>query len=226
MRLKKTSLSAKYTWVFLLLVLLLFSCRNKNYAYRRFNINKIHSHATQPFLFDRVIYCGIINLMATEETGHRTFITDTFYKDTVISYLAKALQKDSLFTVQPFRVYAAPQCVIRDKKFFKPLIDSLSKNDTLVQPYVLPILNFSAFEGVTSPPGQIFYMQNKLTILFCLIDKNGISYLNGQQVYWSRNMFSKNQHVNYKNMELALKRAFKAYHKQMQKSIKSSSAVN
>lgn len=83
----------------------------------------------------------------------------------------------------------------------------------------MPIINFSAYEGVTTYPGQIFFMQNHLTILFCVVDKNGVNYVSGQRVYWSRDMYKKNQHVNYKNIEIALKRAFKVYHKQTRKQV-------
>jgi hypothetical protein len=56
-------------------------------------------------------------------------------------------------------------------------------------------------------------MQNTLTILFCVFDENGLSFVNGQQVYWNRDMCKKTQHVNFKNIEKALKRAVTAYHK-------------
>lgn len=194
--------------------MLLAACSNKNNAYRRFNLKHTKPLSAKPLIIDQVIYCGIINQMATRETGRRTLITDTFYKDTIIKHLFTALNNDSHFMVKPFTVQAAPLCLERNKLFFKPLLDSLSKNYKVNQPYMLPILNLSAYEVVTSPPGQIFSMQNTLTILFCVFDENGLSFVNGQQVYWNRDMYKKNQHVNFKNIEKALKRAVTAYHKQ------------
>jgi hypothetical protein len=197
----------------LICLMLLVACSNKNTAYRRFNLKHTKPLSEKPLIIDQVIYCGIINQMATEETGRRTLLTDTFYKDTLIKHLFTALNNDSLFMVKPFTVQAAPLCVERDKLFFKPLLDSLSKNYIVNQPHLLPILNLSAYEVVTSPPGQIFSMQNTLTILFCVFDENGLSFVNGQQVYWNRDMYKKTQHVNFKNIEKALKRAVTAYHK-------------
>ena len=194
-------------------LMLLVACNNKNSAYRRFNLKHTKPLSAKPLIIDQVIYCGIINQMATQKTGFRTLITDTFYKDTIIKHLFTALNNDSLFMVKPFTVQAAPLCLARNKLFFKPLLDSLSKNYIVNQPHLLPILNLSAYEVVTSPPGQIFSMQNTLTILFCVFDENGLSYVNGQQVYWNRDMYKKNQHVNFKNIEKALKRAVTAYHK-------------
>jgi hypothetical protein len=198
----------------LICLMLLVACNNKNNAYRRFNLKHNKPLAAKPLIINQIIYCGNINQMATIETGSRTLLTDTFYKDTIIKHLITALNNDTLFLVKPFTVQAAPLCIVRDKLFFKPLLDSLSKNYLVNQPHMLPILNLTAYENVTSPPGQIFFMQNTLTILFCVFDKNGLNYVNGQQVYWNRNMYSKNQHVNFKNIEKALKRAVKAYHKQ------------
>jgi hypothetical protein len=48
--------------------------------------------------------------------------------------------------VKPFTVKAAPLCLARNKLFFKPLLDSLSKNYIVNQPHLLPILNLSAYE--------------------------------------------------------------------------------
>ncbi len=204
----------KSHYVALICLMLLVACNNKNIAYRRFNLKHSQAMSAKPLITNQVIYCGLINHIATNKTGQRILLNDTFYRDTIIKHLFTALNNDILFKIKPFTVQAAPLSVVSDKLFFKPLLDSLSKNYSVTQAHMLPILNFSAYEGVTSPPGQILFMQNTLTILFCVFDENGLSFINGQQVHWDRNMYSKSQHVNFKNIEKALKRAVKAYRKQ------------
>lgn len=223
----------KPLWVILLLTaLVLGSCRYNNQSFRKFNQYDSPSKKHAKIKVNKVIYSGLYGEMPSEETGKRTYHHHSTYKDTTIQLLLEALHKDTLFSVTSLTIEEGRLCNAFEYTDLKNALDSLKHHYSGQEPELTLLINHYMHEGIDPPPAQTLFAKHYLTLVFCVLGKDGFTYINGQRIVWQRDLIliikNKNEQtivgnpkdlfyprhvVKGKYVKKAVERSFKAYKK-------------